>query len=157
MMNSSAISIHLRLFLLTIVCLLFLSILPAIESKSKRTKTETQWKNKRRDCERFAPPEGCLTPQTTNEERQNCINKCADEYCFNDVYGPTTSNGELEDGEIDLDRGRLFTACVRRRQREGKKNREKERREQRVVKKEEEEDQDERNDDGDNKNEEDKE
>jgi hypothetical protein len=52
-----------------------------------------------------------------NEEGQNCINRCVSEECFDEIY----ALDPLEDGEVDLERGRVFTACVRRKYREGRK------------------------------------
>jgi len=39
----------------------------------------------------------------------NCINSCTSEKCFNLLY----IDEPLEDGEIDVDRQRKFTTCLR--------------------------------------------
>jgi len=43
------------------------------------------------------------------DESANCVNKCTSENCFEKVY----SKMPLEDGEIDNERNRAFTSCLR--------------------------------------------
>ena len=107
--------------------LLFILILVVLVSpsyaKSKRAKTDSQWKARKRECERSHDLCGSLIP----EEAQNCVNKCVASECYDEVY----ANDPLEDGEIDPERGRSFTACTRKVYRERKRKRERERREDR--------------------------
>ena len=107
-------------FILVVVLLLLPSL---VLSKSKRAKTDSQWKARKRDCERSIDLCGGIIP----EEAQNCVNKCVAEECYEEVY----ANDPLEDGEIDPERGRTFTACTRKVYRERKRKRERERREER--------------------------
>ena len=114
---------------------LFASLISALlltcsNAKSKRAKTDSQWKARKRECERA--PELCGSQIL--EESQNCINACVSQECYDEVY----SADPLEDGEIDPERGRSFTACTRKIYRERKRKRERERREERERKKREE-------------------
>lgn len=58
------------------------------------------------------------------------MNRCVCEECYQEVYG----DDPLEDGEIDPERSRTFTACTRRVYRERKRKRERERRGGKVEK-----------------------
>ena len=42
----------------------------------------------------------------------NCVNECVSPTCFDKIY-TNTDKGPLEPGEIDYERDRLFTNCVR--------------------------------------------
>ena len=65
------------------------------------------WRNRKKDCERDTC--GHLIP----DEAANCVNVCISQSCFNEVYGPEAGGG-LEDGEIDTERERTFTTCLRK-------------------------------------------
>jgi len=43
------------------------------------------------------------------DESYNCVNKCTSAACFSEIY----EANPLEDGEIDHERERLFTSCLR--------------------------------------------
>lgn len=43
------------------------------------------------------------------DENANCVNRCTSEKCYEKIY----ANKPLEDGEIDYDRNRAFTNCLR--------------------------------------------
>ncbi len=43
------------------------------------------------------------------EEGMNCVNNCTSLACYNEIY----SKEPLEDGEIDYERSRRFTSCLR--------------------------------------------
>ena len=67
---------------------------------------DRQWRTRKKDCERDAC--GHLVP----DEAANCVNRCTSELCFAQVYGPE-AGGDLEDGEVDSERERKFTTCLR--------------------------------------------
>jgi hypothetical protein len=46
------------------------------------------------------------------DEAANCVNSCTSPLCFGQVYGPEVG-GALEDGEVDSERERKFTTCLR--------------------------------------------
>ena len=91
--------------------LVLLLILPFIEGKSKRHRTDQQWKNKKKECERNS----CAHLET--DVNDNCVNECVDEVCYKEIYG----GAPLEDGEIDSGRYREFINCVRKAVRERKR------------------------------------
>ena len=93
--------------------LLLLSLPLSSFAKSKRQKADAQWKSRKRDCERSPDLCGSLIP----EEAGNCVAKCTSEDCWKEVY----EDDEIEDGEIDPERQRVFMACTRRVYRENKK------------------------------------
>jgi hypothetical protein len=47
------------------------------------------------------------------EEAYNCVNECTSKRCYDELYGQE-KGGPLEDGEVDYERARLFTECVRK-------------------------------------------
>ena len=117
--------------LILVLLLLLLSSSPVL-SKSKRQKVEAEYKNRRRDCETKLPESegGCVPPRGVPfyaEEAQNCVNKCTEPACYEEVY--VNGGGALEDGEIDMERQRAFTTCARKKFRDNKKMREKLRKE----------------------------
>ncbi len=61
------------------------------------------WKQKMSDCETN------VCNQKVREEAINCINQCTSHTCYDKIY----ASNPLEDGEIDYDRNRKFTACLR--------------------------------------------
>eukprot|EP00520_Triparma_pacifica_P003386 CAMPEP_0118658032 /NCGR_PEP_ID=MMETSP0785-20121206/14345_1 /TAXON_ID=91992 /ORGANISM="Bolidomonas pacifica, Strain CCMP 1866" /LENGTH=112 /DNA_ID=CAMNT_0006551009 /DNA_START=93 /DNA_END=427 /DNA_ORIENTATION=+ len=102
-----------------ITLLLCLILSQPTYGKSRRQKTDTMWKNRKRECER----EQDLCGGIHVDLNQNCVNECISPDCYTEVYGPSTI-GPLEDGEIDPERQKLFTQCVRRDYREQKRKRE---------------------------------
>ena len=61
------------------------------------------WKDKMKscvskECSNFAP-----------DENMNCVNNCTSPYCYDKYYALMP----LEDGEIDQERYRKFTSCLR--------------------------------------------
>ncbi len=103
--------------------LLLIWVVPVV-GRSKRHKTDSQWKARKRECQVNVE----LCGGMIEEERGNCVAKCISEECWEEVYG----HDPLEDGELDPERGRSFTSCTRRKYREQKKLRERERRESRA-------------------------
>eukprot|EP00967_Tisochrysis_lutea_P136955 scaffold244982_cov33-Tisochrysis_lutea.AAC.1 len=74
--------------------------------KAHRTSRAVQ--ARRRECERS----NCKDHD--EDERANCILRCQSQACYQKIYGEE----ELEPGEIDVRRGRLFTACLTAEERE---------------------------------------
>jgi len=97
-----------------VIFLVFLLFLPTGYGKSKRHRTDQQWKNRKRECEKVT----CAHIQF--EVNDNCVNSCVDDACFREIYSEA-EGGVLEDGEIDSGRYRLFIACVRKGVRERKR------------------------------------
>jgi len=55
---------------------------------------------------------GCETVECSHLhylENANCVNQCMSRSCFDEVY----KGKELEDGEIDLGKERMFKTCIR--------------------------------------------
>ena len=111
---------------LLFILVLLLSSFSFASAKSKRQKADQMWKARKRDCERSV----YLCGGMIEEERGNCVAKCISDECWNDVY----SHDPIEDGEIDTERTRTFTACTRRVYRENKKKADKARTEERKAK-----------------------
>lgn len=53
-------------------------------------------------------PDACAGLQ--NEAKMMCAYRCISPACQEEVYG----NDEIEEGEVDTERGRQFTACFRK-------------------------------------------
>jgi hypothetical protein len=71
-------------------------------------KLDRKWKALKQSCEKNEC--GSLIP----EESANCVNRCTSPLCFDEVY----KTSPLEDGEIDDNRSRLFTSCLRKEQKD---------------------------------------
>jgi|TARA_B100001741_G_scaffold272793_1_gene241578 hypothetical protein len=66
---------------------------------------------RRRACERRARDEaweGCSS-EDDPAVFENCVLRCASAKCYADVY----ARDPLEEGEVDVERGRAFRACAR--------------------------------------------
>ena len=72
--------------------------------KNSQTKQDKVWKDRRTKCQK----QTCI--QFIPEEAYNCVNNCTSSTCFDEVYGDMP----LEDGEIDKERSRKFTNCLRK-------------------------------------------
>lgn len=88
--------------LLLAVCLLSDGKRPAQARKDKA------WQERKTRCEN----EDCV--HLVPEEAFNCVNNCTSQACYTEIYAAMP----LEDGEIDIDRSRAFTSCLRREQQE---------------------------------------
>ncbi len=89
---------------LELVVLLVLLVLGMVESKPVNGNTQDRpWKLKKSECEEF----DC--GHLEKEEAYNCVNNCTSTVCFDKIY----AESPLEDGEIDLERRRLFITCLR--------------------------------------------
>ena len=87
--------------LLVMLCLILTA--PLSKAKSSTMKYDRIWKNTRTSCQK----NDCahLIP----EEAYNCVNNCTSNLCYSQIY----ADNPLEDGEIDYERSRKFTACAR--------------------------------------------
>merc|ERR1711939_476893 len=72
-------------------------------SRNKQT-ADQEMRLKKLDCERNT------CSHLDGESRLNCNYKCISEPCYQEIYG----QDELEEGEVDTERGRLFGFCYRR-------------------------------------------
>lgn len=71
------------------------------EAAKRNSRHARNMQTRRRDCER-------ITCAGVHEyERENCILRCRSEQCYERIYGAE----ELEPGEIDAQRTRLFNTC----------------------------------------------
>ncbi|KAK9830073.1 hypothetical protein WJX72_009603 [[Myrmecia] bisecta] len=81
----------------------------AASSPSKKLQTLNQLdkaiRAKRSECEAQVDSEAVCVG--TYVQRENCILRCISEGCYTAVYGADA----LEDGEVDIVRGRQFRAC----------------------------------------------
>ena len=108
-----------------LLCLLVAMTDAKARSRKQRSKGDRSWKQRKRDCETSTCSN--LVP----DENMNCVNNCTSERCFAEVYGAEP----LEDGEIDHERRRRFTSCLRNEAKEQKKMQSQERKRQRQDKK----------------------
>lgn len=71
-----------------------------------QARKDKAWQERKTKCEN----DDCahLIP----EEAFNCVNNCTSSSCYNQIYAEMP----LEDGEVDFERGRAFTACLRKEQ-----------------------------------------
>ena len=91
-----------------LVLLLVLSTAPLVEGRKRGNK---KVQSKKTECERG---ECAAVPE---DDFGNCVLKCQSAACYEEVYGAE----ELEPGEIDHKRTRLFTTCVNAEQRRSRK------------------------------------
>mmetsp|Transcript_46664 Transcript_46664/g.105490 ORF Transcript_46664/g.105490 Transcript_46664/m.105490 type:complete len:192 (-) Transcript_46664:150-725(-) len=112
-----------RRSLVRALTLLALPWYSAGNANNHKAKYDRYWKATKKTCERDTC--GHLVP----DEAMNCVNECTSPGCFAEVYGPGTEEGPLEDGEVDRDRERKFTSCVRKETREARMRENKEKRE----------------------------
>ncbi len=90
-------------FLYLLSFIVYFSLALGRANNNQRSKLDRLWKNRKESCER----EDCV--HLIPEEAYNCVNNCTSRPCFEEVY----AQNPLEDGEIDLDRNRQFTSCLR--------------------------------------------
>mmetsp|Transcript_52769 Transcript_52769/g.107657 ORF Transcript_52769/g.107657 Transcript_52769/m.107657 type:complete len:126 (-) Transcript_52769:145-522(-) len=72
--------------------------------KGPRSNADRELRTRRSECERDV----CTGLQ--NEVKLTCTYRCISPECYEEVY----SKDEIEEGEVDTERGRLFSACFRR-------------------------------------------
>ena len=83
-----------------------LRVLSTVDLAHRCAQFDRYWKEAKKACERDDC--GHLVP----EEAMNCVNLCTSKACFEETY-TEEKGGPLEDGEIDHDRNRKFTQCLR--------------------------------------------
>ncbi len=71
-----------------------------------QARRDKAWQERKARCEN----EDCA--HLITEEAFNCVNNCTSLSCYSQIYQEIP----LEDGEIDFERSRLFTSCLRREQ-----------------------------------------
>lgn len=89
--------------LLVLVILFMLPKLVDADSSRRRRRNEFEIRTLRTDCAKN------VCSRWIPEESLNCIFLCVSPACYDEVYGLEP----LEDGEIDLERSRLFHNCVK--------------------------------------------
>jgi hypothetical protein len=85
-------------------CLLVMISAAAKAKPNGHARIDRQLKTRKAKCE--IEECGHMVP----EESYNCVNKCTSSKCFEEIY----ASNPLEDGEIDYDRERRFTSCLRK-------------------------------------------
>ena len=83
--------------------LLVLLTLGSAAAKRRTNRGSTNMKSEKIECERT-----CLVEEPDEDLRPNCVLRCQSAECYNEIYMPE----ELEPGEIDTGRQRLFSACL---------------------------------------------
>merc|ERR1711943_802 len=93
---------------------LILCVVAAVPAAAKRRKgsghaksrhtAEQEMRLKKLDCERN------MCSHLEGESKLNCNYKCISEPCYSEIYG----HDEVEEGEVDSERSRLFGFCFRR-------------------------------------------
>ena len=73
-------------------------------SRGKQQSADQEMRLKKLDCERNT------CSNLDGETRLSCNYRCISEPCYEEIYG----HDELEEGEVDIERGRLFGFCYRR-------------------------------------------
>ena len=89
---------------------LLLLLLASPADARKRPKT-TQTSSKKRDCEKN------VCNGHHEDDKPNCVLRCQSETCYAEVYG----GDELEPGEIDTRRSRVFQTCLTNEQKNKKR------------------------------------
>ena len=94
----------------TLLLLVALSLGAPAHAKRRRGGTAggpTTTQLRKRECE-----QDCK--DVNEDDRGNCVLRCQSEACYEEIYAPE----ELEPGEIDLKRQRLYNACITKEARE---------------------------------------
>ena len=95
---------------MTLLLLVALSLGAPAHAKRRRGGTAggpTTTQLRKRECE-----QDCK--DVNEDDRGNCVLRCQSEACYEEIYAPE----ELEPGEIDLKRQRLYNACITKEARE---------------------------------------
>ena len=82
--------------------LLLATVITPAEGKGRRRKQQQTYNVKKRECETTE------CGGASEDDRPNCVLKCQSDTCYDSVYAAD----ELEPGEIDNHRQRLFTRCL---------------------------------------------
>jgi hypothetical protein len=102
-----------------IACLLLLLLLCLYEVSARNSSGKTNSYNNRRynsyvgDREFRQRKIDCASSECagkTGADESNCTYKCMSPVCFAEIYG----HDEIEEGEIDSSRSRLFNTCFKR-------------------------------------------
>ena len=94
----------------SLLLLLFVLLLgaPCHAKRRRGTVGPNMVQNRKRECEQGDCKE------VHEDDRGNCVLKCQSAACYEEIYMPE----ELEPGEIDLKRQRLYNACLTKEARE---------------------------------------
>ena len=83
----------------------------AASQKTKRItgRHDASIKQAKKECARRIDEEGDPTCVATLVDRENCVLKCMEPECYEQIYG----QDPLEEGEVDVVRGKAFRQCQR--------------------------------------------
>lgn len=102
--NQYKISVHFSImYTWRVIALFLLCIQITYGAKRNLSYYDSIWKKKQAECK-----ETIECRKYVPDEAMNCVNRCISEKCFGLVY-----EEPLEDGEIDIERQRKFTSCLR--------------------------------------------
>mmetsp|Transcript_35327 Transcript_35327/g.73975 ORF Transcript_35327/g.73975 Transcript_35327/m.73975 type:complete len:129 (-) Transcript_35327:104-490(-) len=87
-----------------LICLASVLSVQSAPRRGGRSTPDRELRIRRGECEKDA----CAGFQ--NEAKLMCTYRCINPECNEEVYG----KDEIEEGEVDADRGRQFAACFRR-------------------------------------------
>eukprot|EP00249_Psilotum_nudum_P001763 c14427_g1_i1 orf=169-534(+) len=91
--------------------LILASHVAPITPQSSRPISEREWRAKKSLCyENIDNGLWGWHCRSSNIVRENCALRCVSAACYNEIYG----NDPLEEGEVDIRRGRQFKYCVQR-------------------------------------------
>ena len=76
------------------------------KKRPNQVKKDKAWQSRKTQCEDTT----CI--HLLPEEAYNCVNNCTSPSCYDAIY----AQSPLEDGEVDYERNRQFTTCVRKEQ-----------------------------------------
>jgi len=103
-------------YLLLLVKILFVLLILLLLPKLVQSKTKFNYRNRRQrqrtdvllsDVRKSCEMQACV--HFIPEEAMNCVQLCLSPTCYQTIYG----DEPLEDGEIDIDRAKLFERCVK--------------------------------------------
>ena len=93
------------------LALLVLLLAGPAAGRKHRHKTTSSTNTKKRECEKH------VCSGHNEDDKANCVLRCQSEDCYAEVYG----NDELEPGEIDTRRARVFQTCLTNEQKQKQK------------------------------------
>lgn len=88
-----------------LVCILGAAVgAKSTAKKGPRSNADRELRTRRSECERD------VCQGLANEAKLTCTYRCVSPDCYEEIY----AKDEIEEGEVDTERGRLFSSCFRR-------------------------------------------
>mmetsp|Transcript_21115 Transcript_21115/g.33103 ORF Transcript_21115/g.33103 Transcript_21115/m.33103 type:complete len:124 (-) Transcript_21115:295-666(-) len=87
-----------------LIFLIACALVAAGPKKGPRSTADRELRSRRTECERD------VCHGLIGETKATCAYKCISSECYDEVY----AKDEIEEGEVDTERGRQFNACFRR-------------------------------------------